>query len=228
MDWTFPILAVTIIVGVSWTAVRCGSAALKMTGLSHDAANFQALSAFFGVGYTTSEAELVVNHPVRRRIVSILIIVGNLGLASGAATIIVSLVRSESPNATAAHLALTVLTLAILWLSVRFRIAQRVIDRVIQKALRKTGLVSVLDYETLLHTGSGYCVSEVAIESGHTMIGKTLSELRLADRGILILAVHREDGEHVGAPGAMTELRPGDVVTVYGAEEAVRELARAV
>ncbi len=41
-----------------------------MTGLSWDAASFQSYSAFFGVGFTTREAELVVNHPIRRRIIT--------------------------------------------------------------------------------------------------------------------------------------------------------------
>ena len=47
---------------------------------------FQALSAFSGTGFTTPEAESIVNHPARRRITMLLMIVGTAGIA----TVIVS------------------------------------------------------------------------------------------------------------------------------------------
>lgn len=85
----YPILALLIIAAVSLLIVRIGSTALMMTGLPRETASFQSLSAFFGVGFTTREAELVVSHPVRRRIVRHLIIAGNLGITSALATFIV-------------------------------------------------------------------------------------------------------------------------------------------
>ncbi|MDZ4851234.1 MAG: hypothetical protein SGI77_18250 [Pirellulaceae bacterium] len=48
-------------------------------------------SAFFGVGFTTREAELVVNHPVRRRIIRDLILAGNIGLTSSLATLVATM-----------------------------------------------------------------------------------------------------------------------------------------
>lgn len=42
-----------------------------MTGLDINIARFQALSAFTGTSFTTKEAEDVVDHPQRRRIIII-------------------------------------------------------------------------------------------------------------------------------------------------------------
>ena len=53
---------------VSFLFVRAASIALMMTGLEKHKARFQAISAFSGTGFTTKEAELIVNHPVRRKI----------------------------------------------------------------------------------------------------------------------------------------------------------------
>jgi Trk-type K+ transport system membrane component len=61
-----PILALVVIALVSLLAVRVGATALMMTGLSWDTASFQAYSAFFGVGFTTREAEMVVNQLIPR------------------------------------------------------------------------------------------------------------------------------------------------------------------
>jgi hypothetical protein len=88
------IFALFIIALVSLFAVRVGATALMMTGLSWDTASFQSYSAFFGVGFTTREAEMVVNHPVRRRIIRDLILAGNVGLTSGLATLVVTLMQT--------------------------------------------------------------------------------------------------------------------------------------
>jgi Trk-type K+ transport system membrane component len=50
--------------------VRAASIALMMTGMNQKRARFQALSAFTGTGFTTKEAESVMNHPLRRKIIS--------------------------------------------------------------------------------------------------------------------------------------------------------------
>lgn len=63
------IFAPFIIAAVSTIVVRIGATALMRSGLSCDTASFQSYSAFFGVGFTTREAEMVVNHPLRRRII---------------------------------------------------------------------------------------------------------------------------------------------------------------
>ena len=91
-----PIIALLVIALVSLLAVRVGATALMMTGLSWDTASFQAYSAFFGVGFTTKEAEMVVNHPVRRRIIRDLILAGNVGLTSALATLVVTLLQTGS------------------------------------------------------------------------------------------------------------------------------------
>jgi len=74
------LLALLSIVFIALLVVRIGTNALVLTGMSLTAARFQSASAFFGVGFTTSEAEMVVGHEVRRRIILHLIVAGTLGL----------------------------------------------------------------------------------------------------------------------------------------------------
>ena len=89
------IITLAVIAFFSLLAVRVATIALTMTGLSYDTAIFQSYSAFFGVGFTTREAELVVNHPVRRRIIRDLILAGNVGLTSALATTVASLLQNS-------------------------------------------------------------------------------------------------------------------------------------
>ena len=54
---------------------------LEATGLRKEVARFQAISLLTGTGFTTSESELVINHPIRRKIASFLIVFGTVSFA---------------------------------------------------------------------------------------------------------------------------------------------------
>jgi len=88
-------LSIFIILSLSVFLIRVASVALRVTGLVDSSARFQALSAFTGTGFTTREAESVVNYPVRRNIVSMLMIIGNMGVVTVLATVVVSVVRTD-------------------------------------------------------------------------------------------------------------------------------------
>jgi len=83
------IVTVILILIFSILITRVASIALTHTGLSRESAKFQARSAFTGVGFTTTESEKVVNHPVRRRILLLLMILGNAGIIKGVASLII-------------------------------------------------------------------------------------------------------------------------------------------
>lgn len=62
---------------------------------------------------------------------------------------------------------------------------------------------------------------QVEIEAGNELIGSTLAGAALGSRGVLILNIKRSDGEIIGTPHPTTELRAGDLLTVYGLEELI-------
>jgi len=71
---TVALLVLVIVASV--VVVRFGAVLLELTGMPWEQAKFQSLSAFSNSGFTTREAEDVMRHPVRRRIVTYLIIIG--------------------------------------------------------------------------------------------------------------------------------------------------------
>ncbi|OEU55154.1 MAG: hypothetical protein BA871_01975 [Desulfuromonadales bacterium C00003096] len=84
-----------LLIFISALVIRAAAIALMMTGMSEKRARFQALSAFTGTGFTTKEAELVVNNPLRRRIISWVMILGNVGIVTVIITATSSLVTSK-------------------------------------------------------------------------------------------------------------------------------------
>lgn len=216
------VIALLVILLISLLAVRVGSTALMMTGLSWDTASFQSYSAFFGVGFTTREAEMVVNHPLRRRIIRDLIMAGNIGITSALATMVATLVQTE--NHLNPLVIVGALVAGIVGIFYLFRLTwmQRMIDFLIRRSLEKIGLVRVLDYEMLLRIQSGYCVSEIEIMPETPVANQTLRESRPWDDGVIILAIKRHGHTIPGLPKPSETLLPGDVVTVYGEEHHVK------
>lgn len=79
-----------VVVMLALLVTRMATVALMATGVPYDVARFQARSAMTGVGFTTSESESVVNHPIRRRIILTLMLLGNAGLVTIMASVILS------------------------------------------------------------------------------------------------------------------------------------------
>ncbi|MGI9239406.1 MAG: TrkA C-terminal domain-containing protein [Verrucomicrobiales bacterium] len=220
------ILALFIIASVSLIVVRVGATALMMTGISWDSASFQSYSAFFGVGFTTREAEMVVNHPLRRRIIRDLILAGNIGLTTALATLIVTFVQSDDTSQTINSLGLIGAGIIVLILLSKLGFLKRLLDRLIRHSLERAGVVHALDYELLLRVEAGYCISEIDVLPDSPVAGKSLAESRPADMGVVILSIQRDDGTFTGAPGAQDRIVATDVITAYGHESDLSKLTQ--
>jgi len=222
---TFPIIAMGVIALASWVIVRTGATALRLTGVSADAAGFQAVSGFFGVGFTTSEAEIIVNHPIRRRIMTHLIIAGNLGITSGLATVVVAFVEAGQNEDQHRTLTLGVLAaiIATIVLAARANLLNRVIDAVCRFTLQRAGMVAVVDYASVLGADHGFVVHEFKITETHPLANQTLRQAGLRERGVLVLGIFRPREGYHGTPTPETEIGPGDVLTVYGRHETLAD-----
>jgi hypothetical protein len=87
------LISLLIAIFLSILVTRIATVAFTLTGLSHEAASFQPLSALCGVGFTTSESESVVNHPVRRRIVMLVVRLGNIGIINVISSLVLFFVK---------------------------------------------------------------------------------------------------------------------------------------
>jgi len=219
-----PILSLLVTLALSLLVTRIRAMALMQTGISREMARFQARSAFTGVGYTTSESESIATHPVRRQIVMLLMLLGNVGIAAGVATMMVSLMRTTESENWWKNMALLAVGLAILWLFATSRWVERHLNRMIAYGLKNWGRLEVRDYVALLQLRDGYAVTELLVEKLDWLANKTLIELRLPTEGVLVLGIQRVGGGYVGAPTAETQISVGDTLVLYGPIHRVEEL----
>lgn len=173
------LLSVFAIVLVSLVITRVATVLLVITGMSREAARFQARSALSGVGFTTNEAEAVVSHPVRRRIVLALMLLGSAGLITAIASLIVSFGGSTTGEGLLRILVL-IAGLALILLLARSRWFDRRLERLVGDVLRARG-ITVRDYASLLELSGDYVVVGKHVDADDWMAGRTLGELKLRE-----------------------------------------------
>jgi len=220
------IVVVLVLVVLYLVVWRVGSIMLELTGLEPRKASFQALSALTQTGFTTRESELVVSHDQRRKIVSFLIIFGHAGFASVVAVLAQSLFSKNTLEMGGNLLALIVLAVLIWYLAAQRGINVRVTE-FIRRRLQHTASTRPLACEEMLHLAEGYGIAEVTLTArhGNTLTGRTLAQLGLASRDILVLAIQKADGPLQPAPSSGSLLSPDDTLICYGKMDSIRRLA---
>jgi hypothetical protein len=220
-----PIISLLIILTLSILITRIATVALVHTGLSKEAARFQARSAYLGVGFTTSESETVVDHPVRRRVLLILMLLGNAGIITAISSLIITFINADrGGDSITLKIVLLVAGLVALWAGATSGWVDHRLSSIISWALHRYTKLEVRDYASLLNLSGEYRVTEHQIKPEGWMANQSLSELKLRDEGVLVLGVTRENGKYIGAPNGSTTLFPNDNVVLYGRSSALDEL----
>lgn len=205
------------IVVLSVVIVRIGAIALELTGLSPEIASFQAQSAFSGAGFTTSEAESLVTHPVRRKIIRILILLGSAGFTTSIATLVLTFVGETKQHVIHKGIIL-IIGLLIIFLLARSRHLYNLMKRIISFALKKWTKIRIFDYEKILGFQEGYSISRVVVKDKSHFSEKKLTESRLEQEGVLVLAIYRKihgKEQFIGAPTGDTLIKSGDILFCY-------------
>jgi hypothetical protein len=220
------IASLLVVVFVSILITRMATIALTHTGLTRESARFQARSAFSGAGFTTSESEMVVNHPVRRRIVMILILIGNAGIVAAISSLILTFVKSADATSLHVRIVMLIAGIVLLWGFASSRWVDRRLSAMIDRLLKRYTDLNVTDYASLLHLTGSYRLAELKIKPDDWLDGKNLGEARLREEGINVLGVRRAGGTYIGNPVGQTPLHRGDALVLYGSIEDIKELDR--
>lgn len=186
--------------------IGLGALALEATGLGRRKARFQSLSAFTGTGFTTSEAEAVVNHAQRRRIISTLIVVGNLGVLGLLGALVAVLVRGAGSQR-GLRLAIVLLGAVLLYGLALGRWVNPAVKRWLARLFR----LRPVTVEELAQLPDGRTLFALTVTEDSGLAGHSAQEFETA--GIQVL---------VG--GEAEALQPGDLLICAGDVEAATAL----
>jgi hypothetical protein len=207
---------------VSFIVVRIGGFALQLTGIEPDVARFQALSAFSGTGFTTREAERVVGNRTRRRIVTILIILGNAGMVTVIATLVASFTQVSGYTWFFIRLAIIVGGIAGLYqLVIKSKVGQWIFEwlqrPVINRIIREAPAV-----EEIFHVEKDWAISLVLIKEKSRGIGLSVADIA-TEGEIEVLGIDRV-GTYLTRPNREEKIAKGDRLLVYANRKSVKQI----
>lgn len=217
------ISSLLLVVALSLLITRVATVLLTATGMARQEARFQARSAFTGAGFTTSESERVMSHPLRRKVVMMLMLVGHVGIVASAGTLILGF-RNGGVGAEWYRVLELVIGLLLLIYASRSQWVDQRLNKIIRKVLHDYTDLPTRDLDSLLDLSGPYTVSELSVQQGDWVASRRLDELDLRDEGIAVLGITRADGRYRGSPVSSTPVRPGDTLVLYGSSERLNEL----
>jgi hypothetical protein len=214
MGGLYFLLPTLLVIFISFLIIRAAAVALMMTGMDEKKAKFQALSAFSGTGFTTKEAESVINNPKRRRIVTWLMIMGNAGIVTVIVTATSSLVTSKGYQ-----LSLDVLLLLggifLIYKIVTHKGFIRRWENFIEDKFVKSRTFEEDVTEDLLHFIEGYGLVRVIVTENSPLIRSSIAEHKLTEKEILVLGIERGKS-WIPIPKPKETIQNGDKLVVYG------------
>ena len=202
--------------------VRASAVALEMTGLDKRTALFQALSAFSRTGFTTQESESIVNHPVRRKIAFLLMILGTAGFATVIVTSTAHIVTREDYWLPIDVLILLVGLYLIYIVATRKGFITKWENFIAAKLVKSPSFVED-PTEDIVHLPEDNGLVRAFITEKSPFIGNSLSESGLSEKELVVLGIER--GKNwIPLPKAKETIQEGDKIVVYGPLEVLRDL----
>lgn len=218
------IASLFVVVLLALLVARIATVALIATGLPFEVARFQARSALTGVGYTTRESESIVNHPIRRRIVLSLMLLGNAGFVTLIASLIFSFAGTAGTEEVLTRLAVIIAGITPIMLIARSERFATWLRGRITRALNRWSDLDVRDMVNLMQLTRDYAITELQVKPGDWVADKPLANLHLPDEGVLVLGIQRADGSFVGAPRGGTVIHAYDMLVLYGRSAVLADL----
>lgn len=224
MELVSAVIPVIIIVVVFFLIVRIATITLKLTGIDEQTARFQAISAFTGTGFTTKEAETILEDQLRRKTIIVLMVLGKVGIVS----VIGSLFFSFGKDNLIDDLFKSGILLALIFILYKITTLKgfsRALNKFIEKNIVTRGIIRQKALEELFHLPKGYGLTQLTITGKSKEDGLTLVEAGFIKKDILILSIERKN-ELIPFPHANDIIRKGDKLLCYGLISNIKAYAK--
>ncbi|WNB93046.1 TrkA C-terminal domain-containing protein [Bacillus sp. NEB1478] len=187
-----------------------------LTGLKKEVARFQVISMFTATGFTTGESELILGHPIRRRLSTFLILFGVFSLA----VVISSISNILSNEFRSIELGIIFLVLVGIYIILTIPGLRKKLQKKFKKRLHKNYSLRDLPIREVLFMEENDIVLELPIHDNSSIIGKTLGDVTKQDDDLIALFIKRGDIT-IRKDASSTSIQEGDIVFLYGSEKEI-------
>jgi len=227
-----------IVVIISITVVRIGAVAFELTGLEWTVAKFQALSCFTSTGFTTKESELVVKSQQRRKIATILMIIGHAGFVSLIATFVNSMrpsqlvhkvfqpiIHLDNLPTLSVLINIVIITLfcwIVLYLFSRTKFSKK-LTKVIQDFFLKKNFINRTYVQDLVISAGGFGIINIEVTKNSMLYHISLTDIVKKYPEMKILAIERGRNIITNLTDD-TRMLLGDNIISYGKVDAIKKV----
>jgi Trk-type K+ transport system membrane component len=211
-------------------AVTIGAVFFELTGMHWAQAKFQAISCFTSTGFTTNESELVMINARRRRIASVLMILGNAGFI----TLFATLVNSFAADAVFFRYQIPIIDYVLpekFWPLANL-LTIMAVGYLIYKVLSHTKIskffvnfikarvesqrhVKKVTFEEIVMATGGFGALGIDVKNKSHLVNKTIKEADLAGKDVKVLAIEREQASFA-FPKETEKIEAGDKIICFG------------
>lgn len=193
------------------TVIEINVMIFTLTGLDRRVSRFQVISMLTGTGFTTGESELIIQHPIRRKLGAFLILFGAFSLA----VIISSISSMLSKNLFTKEISYITTILVLIMLFLKLPPLQKKLAARYEKEIQKTYDLQDLPIRDVFLQEKEDCFAEIPIDRDSVLTGHRFDQKVSKDEDINLLFIKR--GEiRIRKERAVTEIQEGDVLFVYG------------
>jgi hypothetical protein len=189
-----------------------------LTGLKKEIARFQVISMFTATGFTTGESELILEHPIRRRLSTFLILFGVFSLA----VVISSISNILSDEFRSIELGMITLVLIALYLILTVPKIKKTLKKKFESHLEKKYDLADLPLRDVMYFDKEDVVVEIPIHKESSIIGKELKDVIEHEDDLLVLFIKRGDVT-LRKDSYKTKIQEGDMIFLYGHQESLNK-----
>lgn len=185
----------------------------KLTGLSEEKARFQVISLLTGSGFTTKEAELITQHPSRRKLAQILMIVGYVGFLTGISFLVDIIKKSLSYKTNT----IVIVFFILVYMFFKNKFLLSYFDNFIEKIILRKQLKTKSPNKMykLITRAKGYGVFNILIDEQSSLVGVALKDSNLKPRNIIVLNIDKGN-QFIGFPTRDYVIEKRDNILLYG------------
>ncbi|WP_068775667.1 hypothetical protein [Paenibacillus sp. FJAT-26967] len=214
------LLLILVYLVIVLLVIEISAVLMMLTGLDRAISRFQVTSMLTGTGFTTQESELILRHPVRRRIGIFLILFGVFSLA----VIITLMSNLLEKRFRLPELLIITTILGILLAVIRLKPVHKKLQDRFHAPLDEEDGVEELPVNELLYNDDDDWIIDIPVYEGSEYVHCPIHKISTWEEDINLLFVQRgtlriryKDKE------TDTHIEAGDVLYVYGDKKQISE-----
>lgn len=213
-------LFLLIYFGIITTVIEIHVILFQLTGLKSEVSRFQVISMMTGTGFTTGESELILGHPIRRKLAIFLILFGAFSLA----VIISSISNLLSEEFGTKEILLVIGGIIFIFFVLKLGPIQKVLFNLFNKKMKSNIELGDLPIREVFLTDKEHYLLNLHIYEDSCLFHKTINqEIKDHDQlDVVILFIKRGEVK-ITTNIYHTKLHEGDQILLFGNKQIIRE-----